>query len=1096
MADGAYHGPAVLPSDVTTVWANGLTSEESTEYDLSGSTYGLTTLGSTTSEPCPLSYGRVTRKVHRDFRQGAAGPILDDAHISYKFSEPNSPYLTANMLDLVGVQQIFAANATTPSASTTYGYDEPNWGPQGTFGNLTSVSQSGNAASHTSYRSTGAGMPQTSQDPNGNTTTYTYDSTGMYLSSVQQPTTNGIQHIDQYSIDSNTGNVNSHTDQTNQITTYYHNDPLARLKKIVYPPTTIGSGQMAQGETDVSYDDSAHTVTTTVISTPNPSVTTVETYDSLGRLIAKGVSGGATVETRYDLLGRVASVSTPHLSGQSADGSTLYSYDALGRIRYQCQPDNGSVSPCISGGQPGVSYLEWKYTDGSITTFYDEVRNTWQRQSDTEGRLIYVTEKGNATNPLSLLTQYGYNTLGNLTSVMQSGAAGETTRSRSFSYDSLSRLITANNPETGMVCYGKWLNGSCVNGYDSNGNLQFRTASNITTSYSYDALNRLTGKTYSGEADTAHPTMASCYLYDSEVSGGSNTKGRLVSEWTQPGNCPSTATAVPSSAVSWKDSLSYDAMGRVVAGVQCAFAPCSSPNSLVYVYDLAGNITYSVNGLSGSQSPQVAWTNSYDIAGRLSKVASSWTDVAHPAVLFEADRQITVGGNIVDPYGPYGLTGAQYGVNATDTVALSEARSYDFRGRLMSKSVFGASAPLSGTVAVSMNPATFDLTSVSTMSMHVNCNSACGQVDIQVDTIDLGPQPLNASGNVTVSSSTFPASALSIGSHTVTVQYLGSGSYAPSSSSATYTVTGQQTTVEFSMNPATFTTGENSVVAVHVGCNSACGQAVLTIDGHQWIPLQPLDGSGNTSDNTWWWPSPYLTPGVHTAAVNYLGNSTYAPTSSNNVAITVSPVGTQQTTATLSMSQMSFTAVEDAVASVHVGCNSSCGQVQFTIDGNQWVTWPLDANGNTSADTYWWPSRYFTQGAHTLTANYLGNSTFAPSPASQIITVNPIGTQPATVALSMNQPRYETGDTFVFPVHVGCNSACGLVEFTVDGNLWTINELDQNGDLTVCSCWAGTAYFTPDSYDDTTHTVTAHFLGNSTYAPVDSSVTVTVGPAK
>jgi len=82
------------------------------------------------------------------------------------------------------------------------------------------------------------------------------------------------------------------------------------------------------------------------------------------------------------------------------------------------------------------------------------------------------------------ITSYGYDTLGNLISVLQNGS-----RSRSFSYDSLSRLLTSTNPKShhhlllqsdgpvltktdarGIVtCSGAWSGSTCnaSTGYDA-----------------------------------------------------------------------------------------------------------------------------------------------------------------------------------------------------------------------------------------------------------------------------------------------------------------------------------------------------------------------------------------------------------------------------------------------------------------------------------------------------------------------------------------------------------------------------------------------------------------------------------------------------
>jgi YD repeat-containing protein len=98
---------------------------------------------------------------------------------------------------------------------------------------------------------------------------------------------------------------------------------------------------------------------------------------------------------------------------------------------------------------------------------------------------------------------YEYDVLDNLTRVDQKGNTPDTTkwRTRMFTYDSLSQLRTALNPESGTIQYS----------YDSDGNLATRIdARTITTTFSYDALHRLTSKTYTG-GSPATPTATYCY---------------------------------------------------------------------------------------------------------------------------------------------------------------------------------------------------------------------------------------------------------------------------------------------------------------------------------------------------------------------------------------------------------------------------------------------------------------------------------------------------------------------------------------------------------------------------------------------------------
>src|SRR5262249_39217853 len=153
-------------------------------------------------------------------------------------------------------------------------------------------------------------------------------------------------------------------------------------------------------------------------------------------------------------------------------------------------------------------------------------------------RLIRVDEPDTTGNLGSVATptqptSYTYDSLGNLTHVQQGN------QSRTFTYDSLSRLRQATNPESGAIGYT----------YYDNGNLQTRTdARNVLTTYTYDGLNRLVTRTYSGPAPGG-TTPAVTYGYD--AASVSNSKGRLTSV---------------SSSVSSYSYGGYDAAGRVLSG--------------------------------------------------------------------------------------------------------------------------------------------------------------------------------------------------------------------------------------------------------------------------------------------------------------------------------------------------------------------------------------------------------------------------------------------------------------------------------------------------------------------------------------------------
>jgi len=269
-------------------------------------------------------------------------------------------------------------------------------------------------------------------------------------------------------------------------------------------------------------------------------------------------------DTIYDALGRIKQVSNSYRPGAENPAYTTTTYDLSSRVLTMRTPDNSVVTTNYSGNEITVTDQAGK-----------------QRKSVTDGlgRLIQVYEDPAGLN---YLTSYGYDVLDNLLTVNQD------TQTRTFAYDSLKRLTSATNPESGAMCYGTIVNGQCqANGYDANGNLVYKTdARGVLTTYVYDALNRATSRSYSDG------TPSVTYAYDSTTI--TNGKGRLAS--------------VSSSASSYSYS-GYDALGRALGGTQTIGSQSYSITKVIY--DRAGHVT-SMRYPSGNSV-----NYNYDGAGRL-----------------------------------------------------------------------------------------------------------------------------------------------------------------------------------------------------------------------------------------------------------------------------------------------------------------------------------------------------------------------------------------------------------------------------------------------------------------------------------------------
>ncbi len=245
-------------------------------------------------------------------------------------------------------------------------------------------------------------------------------------------------------------------------------------------------------------------------------------------------------------------------------------------------------------------------TTDSSTQFPDNPSFPAQYTTLTGGR---DPQPGTLSSPY--VTLYQYDTLNNLLCVHQKGtdttadktcndaAVPATWRPRVFTYDSLSRLMTATNPESGTISHA----------YDNNGNMASKTApapnqtgsAIVFTTYTYDNLNRLTDKSYN---DGATPTASFRYDYASFMGHAfENPVGREV------------AALTANSTVGY--FMSYDMMGRVKQTTQClpGVAQCQSFSGS---YDQLGDLL-----TLGYPGAGFTVTYGYDAAARLTSATDS-----------------------------------------------------------------------------------------------------------------------------------------------------------------------------------------------------------------------------------------------------------------------------------------------------------------------------------------------------------------------------------------------------------------------------------------------------------------------------------------
>jgi len=504
--------------------------------------------------------------------------------------------------------------AGTPSVTavtgTLTGHDETNYAASKTTprGNVTQKTQWLNTGTSpvTTYTYDETGQVLSMTDPNQNQTSYSYtDSfydpgfsttagsppsgtvTNAYVSRITYPVVNGVSHTKSFAYGYNDGQLTQETDENSRQTTYQYYDSMDRIKETDFPDG---------GKTTANYHDAVPSVDTTKIVTSTASVSTTTTMDGYAHKILSQLTtdpdGMTSTTFTYDGLGRKHTETNPHRSGSSStDGTMTYTYDGIGRITQVAKAD-GSIA--------STSYL------GNQSTVTDEAGNQRTSQTDALGRLTKVWEAPNNAS-YNYLTVYGFDALGNLNSVTQNGSHG-----RSFVYDSLGRLTSATNPESGTITYT----------YDANGNVQTKTApfpdctsncSTVTTTYQYDALNRLIKKSYSSGANM--PVIQ--FGYDGVALTNCTTAPPILSDSNKVG--ARTSMCDGSGATAW----THDSMGRILSQqqVQATSSTTSQTASIGYQYNLDGSVqsitypsgrtlTYIYNQGANSASQVVSITDS------------------------------------------------------------------------------------------------------------------------------------------------------------------------------------------------------------------------------------------------------------------------------------------------------------------------------------------------------------------------------------------------------------------------------------------------------------------------------------------------------
>ena len=343
---------------------------------------------------------------------------------------------------------------------------------------------------------------------------------------------------------------------------------------------------------------------------------------------------------------------------------------------------------------------------------------------------------------------------------------------------------------------------------------------------------------------------------------------------------------------------------------------------------------------------------------------------------------------------------------------------------------------------------------------------------------------VNASGNAVLTTTT-----LGSGNHTVTATYNGDGKYSASNASQiSQTVNPTGTSIALAGPTSSTVYGQATLFTATVtpttaGAGTPTGPVTFFVDNNATgIPVT-LNASGQAvlSLTT-------LNVGNHTVRASYAGNSNFGP---SGPTVAVNATVTKDSSTTSVVSNVNPSAVGQTVTftisalAQAPGSGTPTGTVSIFVD-NAVQGSPVTLNSAGQAII---TISNLSQGTHTISASYSGDSNFSASgpgsPLGQLVAAFGSST---SIAPSSVTTVYGQSATFTATVTSPGGVPTGTVRFIVDG-VTQSTLVNVNGQ--------GQAFFSTGALSTGQHSISAIYTGNATYgsSTASSPATLTVNRA-
>jgi hypothetical protein len=417
--------------------------------------------------------------------------------------------------------------------------------------------------------------------------------------------------------------------------------------------------------------------------------------------------------------------------------------------------------------------------------------------------------------------------------------------------------------------------------------------------------------------------------------------------------------------------------------------------------------------------------------------------------------QLSSGGEISgipDAAGTFDFT-----VEATDSEKSAEAATAQ-----LSITINAITTTVAGEVLPS-SPTLGQAVSFEAIVNDVNGNPVdVGSVQFIVDGTDFGaPVPVTGTGALSGS-----ISDLSVGNHSLEIDYLGSTDYVASKTTGSFSVAQASPGVGLSASPssgatiATPVTLTGTVVGV-AGVAAPTGSVSFTVDG------SPAScGSVTISGSQAQCSLGDLPAGTYSFGASYGGDTNYEAAAGSLTGYSVSLLPTAETIASTVSSPVFGQPVAFTATVTTSGTPVTTGSVQWLVDGtDEGSPVAVGADGTATLG----PLTGLSVGMHTIEADYSGSSQDAVTTEQASIVVGQAGT--ATAVSVTGKALYAT----VTPVAPGAGTPTGTVAFLVNGQAAGTVKLPASGTAKLSFKVAGAA------------AVSASYSGDTSFSPSSGS---------